>query len=118
MVHIFYFSIDIYHIWYILIIEREIENMTNTELVAQINSLNEWEQLLKEATEMTDSIKDTIKEEMNARGTEELEAGGYIVRYTSVLTSRFNTKAFKEDYGEIYKHYTKQVASRRFSISC
>jgi hypothetical protein len=43
---------------------------------------------------------------------------GYIVRWTSVLTTRFDTKTFKEKFGEeVYKAFTKQVSSRRFSIS-
>ena len=55
---------------------------------------------------------------MEAADTEELSAGGYIVRWTSVLTTRFDAKRFKEKFGEeVYKAFTKQVSSRRFSIS-
>ena len=55
---------------------------------------------------------------MEAANAEELSAGGYIVRWTSVLTTRFDTKCFKEKFGEeVYKAFTKQVSSRRFSIS-
>ena len=55
---------------------------------------------------------------MEAADTEEVSAGGYIVRWTSVLTTRFDTKRFKEKFGEeVYKAFTKQVSSRRFSIS-
>ncbi len=44
-------------------------------------------------------------------------AGQYIVRYTAVLSNRFDTTAFKKVMPEIYKAYTKQVSSRRFTIS-
>ena len=44
-------------------------------------------------------------------------AGQYIVRYTSVLSNRFDSTAFKKVMPEIYKAYTKQVSSRRFTIS-
>lgn len=54
---------------------------------------------------------------MEARNTEELEAGQYIVRYTSVLTQRFDTTAFKKALPEVYKGYLKQSASRRFTIA-
>ena len=54
---------------------------------------------------------------MEAREVEELIAGQYIVRYTSVLTNRFDSTAFKKVMPEIYKAYTKQVSSRRFTIS-
>ena len=54
---------------------------------------------------------------MVAQDTEELEVGEHIIRYTSVLSNRFDTTNFKKAYGEIYKKFTKQVASRRFSIA-
>ena len=65
---------------------------------------------------MEELIK-SIKAEMEAREVEELIAGQYIVRYTSVLSNRFDSTAFKKVMPEIYKAYTKQVSSRRFSIS-
>lgn len=46
-----------------------------------------------------------------------LVAGQYIIRYTAVLSNRFDTTAFKKVMPEIYKAYTKQVSSRRFTIS-
>ena len=55
---------------------------------------------------------------MEVRGVEEMEVGNRVVRYTSVLTSRFDTRAFKLKMGEdIYKAFTKEVASKRFSIA-
>ena len=64
-----------------------------------------------------DAIRNEIKAEMDARDLEEMIAGQYIVRYTSVLSNRFDSTAFKRVMPEIYKAYTKQVSSRRFSIS-
>lgn len=54
---------------------------------------------------------------MEAKGIEEMRAGIFIIRFTSVLSSRFDTKRFKEQYGDLYDRYVKQVASRRFTIS-
>ena len=91
--------------------------MSKDEMIAKIEALKEWEALVEEATAEADAIRDTIKQEMLARDTEELSAGAYIVRYTSVLSNRFDTTAFKKAYGDLYKEYTKQTASRRFTIS-
>ena len=55
---------------------------------------------------------------MLERETEELVVGAYIVRWTSVLSNRFDTTGFKKVYGDLYKDFTKQSASRRFTISC
>ena len=91
--------------------------MSQNELVAKIESLNEWEALMQEAKEQAEAIRDSIKAVMLARDTEELNAGKYIIRWTSVLSNRFDTTAFKKKYGELYKTFTNQTASRRFSIS-
>ena len=92
--------------------------MSKSELISKIEALNEWEALMEEAKAEADAIRDSIKAEMLDRDTEELEAGQYIVRWTPVLSNRFDTTAFKKLYGDLYKAFTKQTASKRFSISC
>ena len=86
-------------------------------MVAKIEALNEWEAVIEEAKAEAEAIRDSIKAEMMERDTEELEAGAYIVRWTSILSNRFDTTAFKKAHGELYQAFTKQSASRRFTIS-
>ena len=92
--------------------------MSKNELISKIEALNEWEALMEEAKAEAEAIRDSIKAEMLERETEELTAGQYIVRWTPVLSNRFDSTAFKKLYGDLYKAFTKQTASRRFSISC
>ena len=92
--------------------------MTKAQIIEKIEALNEWEALLEEAKTEVDTLRDEIKAEMLDRETEELVAGSYIIRWTSVLSSRFDTSSFKEVYADLYKTFTKEVASRRFTISC
>jgi len=92
--------------------------MTKAEMVKKIEYLNELESFMDEIKTEADTIRDELKAELAERETEELIAGNYIIRWTSVLSNRFDTTAFKKIYGELYKAYTKQTASRRFSISC
>ena len=91
--------------------------MSKNELVSKIEALNEWEALMEEARAEAEALRDSIKSELLERDTEELVAGPYIIRWTSVLTNRFDTTGFKKAYGDLYKAFTKQSASRRFSIS-
>jgi len=91
--------------------------MSKNELVAKIEALNELEALIDEAKMEAETLRDSIKEEMLNQNTEELEAGAYIIRWTSVLTNRFDTTAFKKAHNDLYLQYTKQIASRRFSIA-
>ena len=68
-------------------------------------------------TAEAEALRDEIKAEMLNRNTEEMEAGQYIVRWTSVLSQRFDSTAFKKVMPEVYKAYIKQVISRRFTIA-
>ncbi len=92
--------------------------MSKNELVAKIEALNEWEAIMEEAKAEAEALRDSIKAEMLEREVEELTVGAYIIRWTSVLTTRFDTTGFKKVYGDLYKTFTKQSAGRRFSISC
>ena len=58
-----------------------------------------------------------IKEEMENRELEELNLGNVIVRFTNVLSNRFDTTAFKKLHNDLYNEFIKKVASRRFSIA-
>ena len=91
--------------------------MSKIELLAKIELLNKYEAMMEELKAEADTIRNSIKAEMEAREVEELIAGQYIVRYTSVLSNRFDSTAFKKVMPEIYKAYTKQVSIRRFTIS-
>ena len=91
--------------------------MSKIELIAKIELLNKYEAMMEELKNEADTIRNSIKAEMEARDVEELIAGQYIIRWTSVLSNRFDSTAFKKVMPEIYKAYTKQISSRRFSIS-
>ena len=91
--------------------------MSKIELLAKIELLNKYEAMMEELKAEADTIRNSIKAEMEAREVEEMIAGQYIIRYTSVLSQRFDSTAFKKVMPEVYKAYTKQVSSRRFTIS-
>lgn len=91
--------------------------MSTHEIMSKIEALKEWESVIAEAQAEAESLRDLIKAEMLAQDTEELEAGAYIIRWTSVLSNRFDTSAFKREHNDLYKQFTKQVASKRFSIA-
>ena len=91
--------------------------MTKAEMEIKVAELQEWEELMEDAKQQAEAIRDMLKQELLERETEELEAGKYIIRWTSVLSNRFDTTSFKKVYGDLYKAFTKQTASKRFSIS-
>ena len=91
--------------------------MSKTDIITKIEQIKELEALIDAAQAEADTLRDTIKAEMLAQDVEELEAGQYIARFTTVLTNRFDSTTFKREHGEMYKLYIKQTTSRRFSIS-
>ena len=91
--------------------------MSENTIITKIEALMEWERLMEDARAEAEALRDSIKAEMLERNTEELTAGAYIIRWTSVLTQRFDTTAFKKANAELYKAYLKQSASRRFTVS-
>ena len=91
--------------------------MSTIDLETKITKMQEWETLAVKAKAEAEALRDEIKAELNNRNTEEVTTGKYIVRWTSVLSQRFDSTAFKKAMPEVYKAYTKQVSSRRFSIA-
>ena len=91
--------------------------MSTIEIQAQIESLRALEELIEEAKAEAEALRDEIKAARLSRDTEELTAGQYIVRWTSVLSQRFDSTAFKKVMPDVYKDFIKQTASRRFSIA-
>ena len=91
--------------------------MSTNQILSKVEALLDWQKIMEEAKTEADALRDEIKQEMVSRNTEELSVGQYIVRWTSVLTQRFDSTAFKKVMPDIYKAYTKQVASRRFTIA-
>lgn len=92
--------------------------MSNIEIIAAVESLSHIESVIAEYEAEAKILREAIKNEMDIRGIETLNAGSHVVRFTSVLSSRFDTKRFKETFGEsVYRAYLREVASRRFSIS-
>ena len=91
--------------------------MSKRELISMIETMNNYDDLAAKAKAKADAIRSAIKAEMEERDTEELTAGNYIIRYTSVISNRFDSTTFKRLYADLYKDFTKPVSSRRFTVS-
>lgn len=96
--------------------EEEARKAEEARIVSKIEQLQELEELMEEAKAEAEKLKDEIKSEMKKRNTEEMAVGKYIVRWTEVLSNRFDSTNFKRLFPQMYKDFTKQVSSRRFSI--
>ena len=91
--------------------------MGQKELLATLKELKELKVILQELDEQIEALKDTVKAEMIARGTDKLLVGSFSVHYTTYSTSRFDTKAFKESHGELFNQFSKKIEAHRFTLS-
>lgn len=91
--------------------------MSTNQINSKIEAILELEKIAQKAKEEAEILRNEIKLEMARRNTEELTVGQYIIRWTSVLSQRFDATAFKKVMPDIYKAYLKQVPSRRFTIA-
>lgn len=90
---------------------------TIATLKATIEDLRAVEEMMAELKAEAEQLKDELKAELTERELQELEVDQYIVRYTDILSNRLDSTRLKKDLPDLYKNYTKQVASKRFSIS-
>ena len=91
--------------------------MSKNEMLNLIETMNNYDELAAKVKAKADAIRDAIKAERERQAVEEMICGQYIIRYTSVISNRFDSTTFKRLYADLYKDFTKPVSSRRFSIS-
>ncbi len=91
--------------------------MSIPELNILVHDFLELDAEIRQQQLVAENLKNQIKEEMEARGVDEIAVGEHIVRYKDVLTSVFNKTAFKAKYEELYAMFLKQIQSKKFSIS-
>ena len=84
----------------------------------KITLIATYEEIIEDAKAKVEALKDSIKQKMTDEDLSEIVTPNHVVRWIDVLSSRFDTKRFKEEMGEdAYNFYTKQVASKKFTIA-
>ena len=91
--------------------------MGQKELAEKVKELKGLKQMAEELAAEIASIEDDIKAEMTARGVSEMLVDVFKVRWTKVLSRRFDTTAFKATHTDLYGQYLKEVETRRFSVA-
>lgn len=90
--------------------------MSTNTIEKKIAELKELEEMADELKAEIETIKDELKSVLVEQDVEELVVGTSIIRYTTVLSQRFDSTQLKKKLPEIYTAYLKQVTSKRFSI--
>lgn len=79
------------------------------------NEYRENKRMIEELTAMNDDIKAHILKIM--AGNEVMREGAVKASYKTVITNRFNSSKFKEEYPGLYREYSTQVSTKRFTVS-
>ena len=91
--------------------------MSTKDITAKVRKLKRLQSKADELQAEITAIQNELKAELETQDTEELHAGEYKLRFTTVTSNRFDSKSFKVLYSDLYKQFTKQTKSRRFTIA-
>ena len=91
--------------------------MSMNELTKKVRELKELKAMADELAAEITSIEDDLKAEMTAQGVDEMQVDVFKLRYKTVVSSRFDSRAFKSTHEELYNQYTKPTTSKRFTVA-
>ncbi len=91
--------------------------MNKDELLKQVKTLKELKVMAEELQAEITTIEDSIKAEMTEQNVSELQVDVFKIRWTTVVSNRFDTSAFKKVYMDLYNQFTKQSETKRFTIA-
>lgn len=92
-------------------------NMSTIEMRSMVNELRELRRMADELNAEIETIQDKIKAEMTARNVETLAGADYKITWKQIVSTRFDSKAFKSAMPDLYGRYCKESISRRFVLA-
>lgn len=91
--------------------------MSMNELESKCRELRQLQNLIEEAQQEADAIKDAIKAALTAQGVDEARAGEYKVTWKAVTSSRLDSKALKAALPDVAERFTTMTTTRRFCVA-
>lgn len=92
--------------------------LTSKQIDNRVKKLETIEAEIKALEDQADAVKAELKAELEAQNAEELKTlSGMIIRWKTVISNRFDSKAFKVAEPALYAAYTRETASKRFTIA-
>lgn len=89
--------------------------MSINELEGKARELRQLQELIEEAQQEAEAIKDAIKAAMG--DSEALVAGEYKITWKSITTVRIDTSALKKALPEVAATFTRETTVRRFCVA-
>lgn len=90
--------------------------MQDKDIVAVVVRLRKLETKGREVSNEVNGIRALLREEFDARGTEEIEAGRYRVRRVAYTRDVLDTKQLREQKPKTYAAYCKPQTVSRIEV--
>ena len=90
--------------------------MTTQEMQGKVARLVELREMVAELNDELSAIEGEIKDEMSAQEADKLFVGPYKVMWTPYTSTRLDSKAIKSELPDLWKRYSVEVSTKRFSI--
>ncbi len=91
--------------------------MSIHEVDAKVKELRELRNLEAEVKAEITAIEDDLKAEMIERNVDELHGQDCMVTWKTIVTSRFDSAAFKLTHADLFRQFSRNTTSRRFVIA-
>ena len=83
-----------------------------------MRELAEYTTLQEELKLQVEALQEEVKQYMTENGVDEvLGDNGEKATWRNVVSNRFDSTAFKKDFMDIYKEYTKATEYKRFTFN-
>lgn len=82
-----------------------------------MKELGEMNALLEETNAIIEGLKDEVKEYMIDQNIDEVVSDSGKATWREVISNRFASTEFKKVHADLYKAFTKQTTSKRFTFN-
>ena len=91
--------------------------MTERQIENRVKKLKAIEKQRKDLEAQEKALKEENKRDMESKGLEELKTKNFIIRWKEIISNTLDSKALKATFPDICEQFTKQSASKRFTIA-
>lgn len=91
--------------------------MTERQIENRVKKLKAIEKQRKDLEAQEKALTEEIKRDMESKGLEELKTKNFIIRWKEIISNTLDSKALKATFPDICEQFTKQSASKRFTIA-
>lgn len=82
-----------------------------------IREIKEYQALQEQLKAEIEALKAEAIEYLNDNNIDEYVSDNGKITYRQVISNRFDSTAFKKDFADIYKEYTKPTTNMRFTCN-